>query len=101
VITNGSVQAPERLYWFAAQTLAKARYVVLTFDPQGKGLSPDDGTTDVGSCPAKPKASRTASTTGATRSVASSARAAEGREPRERLCDKGVDRTARRRREPP
>ena len=39
VITNGSVQAPEELYWFAAQTLAKAGYVVLTFDPQGQGRS--------------------------------------------------------------
>lgn len=39
VITNGSVQAPEPLYWFAAQALAKAGYVVLTFDPQGQGQS--------------------------------------------------------------
>lgn len=39
VITNGSVQAPEELYWFAAQTLAKAGYVVLTWDPQGQGYS--------------------------------------------------------------
>ena len=39
VITNGSVQAPETLYWFAAQTLAKAGYVVLTWDPQGQGMS--------------------------------------------------------------
>ena len=49
VITNGSVQADEQLYWFAAQTLAKAGYVVMTFDPQGQGQSdtpgeaPDDG----------------------------------------------------------
>ncbi|MGH2868082.1 MAG: alpha/beta hydrolase [Solirubrobacteraceae bacterium] len=39
VITNGSVQADEQLYWFVAQTLAKAGYVVLTFDPQGQGQS--------------------------------------------------------------
>ena len=39
VITNGSVQADEPLYWFAAQALAKAGYVVLTFDPQGQGQS--------------------------------------------------------------
>jgi len=39
VITNGSVQAPEELYWFAAQTLAKAGYVVMTWDPQGQGYS--------------------------------------------------------------
>jgi dienelactone hydrolase len=39
VITNGSVQADEQMYWWAAQTLAKAGYVVLTFDPQGQGQS--------------------------------------------------------------
>ena len=39
VITNGSVQADEQLYWYAAQTLAKAGYVVLTWDPQGQGQS--------------------------------------------------------------
>jgi dienelactone hydrolase len=39
VITNGSVQAAEQLYWFAAQALAKAGYVVMTFDPQGQGQS--------------------------------------------------------------
>src|SRR3954453_3546732 len=39
VITNGSVQAPEQLYWFAATNLAKRGYVVLTFDPQGQGRS--------------------------------------------------------------
>ena len=33
------MQAPEQLYWFAAQTLAKAGYVVLTSDPQGQGQS--------------------------------------------------------------
>ncbi len=39
VITDGSVQANEQLYWYAAQTLAKDGYVVLTFDPQGQGMS--------------------------------------------------------------
>jgi dienelactone hydrolase len=39
VITNGSVQANEQLYWYAAQALAKAGYVVMTFDPQGQGQS--------------------------------------------------------------
>ncbi|HUA75261.1 MAG TPA: hypothetical protein VL988_10935 [Solirubrobacteraceae bacterium] len=39
VITDGSVQADEQLYWYAAQTLAKDGYVVLTFDPQGQGDS--------------------------------------------------------------
>jgi dienelactone hydrolase len=39
VLTNGSVQADENMYWYAAQTLAKEGYVVLTFDPQGQGQS--------------------------------------------------------------
>ncbi|MEA2451263.1 MAG: hypothetical protein QOG63_3195, partial [Thermoleophilaceae bacterium] len=43
VITNGSVQANEQLYWFAAQSLAKAGYVVLTWDPQGQGQSDTRG----------------------------------------------------------
>jgi pimeloyl-ACP methyl ester carboxylesterase len=43
VITNGSVQAPEQLYWFVAQTLAKNGYVVLTWDPQGQGQSDTGG----------------------------------------------------------
>jgi dienelactone hydrolase len=43
VITNGSVQADEQMYWFVAQTLAKAGYVVLTFDPQGQGQSDVQG----------------------------------------------------------
>ena len=43
VITDGSVQADEQLYWYAAQALAKAGYVVLTFDPQGQGQSDTPG----------------------------------------------------------
>ena len=39
VITDGSVQADEQMYWYLAQTLAKEGYVVLTFDPQGQGQS--------------------------------------------------------------
>src|SRR5258708_4985461 len=39
VITNGSVQANEQMYWFVAQALAKDGYVVLTTDPQGQGQS--------------------------------------------------------------
>ena len=39
VITNGSIQAPEQLYWWAAQTLAKAGYVVITTDAAGQGQS--------------------------------------------------------------
>jgi dienelactone hydrolase len=39
VITNGSVQADEQMYWYAAQALAKDGYLVMTFDPQGQGQS--------------------------------------------------------------
>ena len=39
VIENGSVQAPETLYWWAAQALVRAGYVVMTFDPRGQGRS--------------------------------------------------------------
>jgi dienelactone hydrolase len=39
VITDGSVQADEQMYWYAAQALAKDGYVVLTWDPQGQGQS--------------------------------------------------------------
>jgi alpha-beta hydrolase superfamily lysophospholipase len=39
VITTGSVQAPETLYWPIAANLAKRGYVVLTYDVQGQGRS--------------------------------------------------------------
>lgn len=39
VITTGSVQAPETLYWGIAATLAKKGYVVLIYDVQGQGRS--------------------------------------------------------------
>ncbi len=39
VITTGSVQAPETLYWGLAATFAKHGYVVLTYDVQGQGRS--------------------------------------------------------------
>ncbi|MFQ3319699.1 MAG: hypothetical protein ACI8UR_000580 [Natronomonas sp.] len=39
VITNGSVQAPEPPYWWAAQSLVAAGYAVLTYDPRGQGRS--------------------------------------------------------------
>ena len=39
VITTGSVQAPETLYWGQAATLARHGYVVMTYDVQGQGLS--------------------------------------------------------------
>lgn len=43
VLTTGSVQAPEVLYLFAATTLAKRGYVVLTYDVQGQGRSDTRG----------------------------------------------------------
>ncbi len=43
VITTGSVQAPEELYAFAAATLAKRGYVVMTYDVQGQGYSDRSG----------------------------------------------------------
>ena len=46
VITNGSIQAPEPQYWWAAQALVRAGYVVLTYDPRGQGES--DFTTPTG-----------------------------------------------------
>lgn len=46
VITNGSVQAPETLYWWAAQALVQSGYVVMTFDPRGQGRS--DNSTPTG-----------------------------------------------------
>jgi dienelactone hydrolase len=39
VIINGSVIGFEEYYWWAAQSLAKAGYVVMTFDTQGEGRS--------------------------------------------------------------
>lgn len=39
VIQNGSVQAPEALYHWMAQSLVRAGYAVLTFDPRGQGRS--------------------------------------------------------------
>ena len=39
VITDGSIQGNARMYWWAAQTLAQAGYVVLTYDVQGQGES--------------------------------------------------------------
>lgn len=39
VITTGSVQGYKELYWWAAQGLAEAGYVVMTYDVQGQGAS--------------------------------------------------------------
>lgn len=46
VVTNGSVQASEELYWWAVQTLAKSGYTVLTWEPQGQGRSDTFGEGD-------------------------------------------------------
>jgi hypothetical protein len=40
---NGSVIGYEQGYWFLAQTLARAGFVVLTFDAQGEGMSDQFG----------------------------------------------------------
>jgi uncharacterized membrane protein YgcG len=39
VIQNGSVEAPQVAYWWAAQLLVRNGYVVLSFDPRGQGRS--------------------------------------------------------------
>ena len=39
VITTGSIQGFEELYWWAAQGLAEAGYIVMTYDVQGQGES--------------------------------------------------------------
>ena len=39
VITTGSVQGSEHMYWWLAQDLAERGYVVLTYDVQGQGTS--------------------------------------------------------------
>lgn len=39
VITDGSIQGNSRMYWWAAQSLAAAGYVVLSYDVQGQGES--------------------------------------------------------------
>src|SRR6201999_4400688 len=60
VITDGSVQADENMYWYAAQALAKDGYVVLTFDPQGQGQSDTFGESpdQSGGAPAQPDGRR-------------------------------------------
>ena len=46
VITTGSVQAPEPLYWSLAAVLAKHGYVVITYDVQTQGQSDTRGEGD-------------------------------------------------------
>ena len=43
VITTGSIQASEQMYWWAADALARRGYQVLTFDVQGQGQSETTG----------------------------------------------------------
>jgi hypothetical protein len=38
LIQNGDL-APEQVYWFAAEAIARSGYVTMTFDPQGHGAS--------------------------------------------------------------
>jgi dienelactone hydrolase len=63
VITTGSVQGSERMYWWLAQDLAERGYVVLTYDVQGQGTSetfphqgpnPDVPFCDPSACPGVP-----------------------------------------------
>jgi hypothetical protein len=39
VIENGSIEAPEPLYWWMAKLLVQNGYTVMTFDPRGQGRS--------------------------------------------------------------
>jgi hypothetical protein len=39
VITTGSIQASDQMYWWAARALAAQGYVVMTYDVQGQGQS--------------------------------------------------------------
>ena len=39
VITTGSIQGTQHMYWWAARALARAGYVVFTWDVQGQGES--------------------------------------------------------------
>ncbi len=39
VITTGSIQGTQHMYWWAARTLARAGYLVFTWDVQGQGES--------------------------------------------------------------
>ncbi|MEL0029124.1 MAG: hypothetical protein VW625_10815, partial [Perlucidibaca sp.] len=43
VIINGSIVGFEEIYWYAAQALARAGFVVMTFDAQGEGMSDQFG----------------------------------------------------------
>ena len=74
VITTGSIQGFEELYWWAAQGLAEAGYVVMTYDVQGQGESETFGHRPDGSlwcdlggeCPGVPSQQATNFTEGTT-----------------------------------
>src|SRR3712207_1319795 len=53
-ITDGSVQDYEELYYWAAQDLAEAGYVVMTYDVQGQGDSDLAGEDCPGACSGVP-----------------------------------------------
>src|SRR4051794_27744766 len=54
VITDGSVQAFENLYFWAAEDLAEAGYMVMTYDVQGQGDSDLAGDDCPGACTGVP-----------------------------------------------
>jgi dienelactone hydrolase len=54
VITDGSVQAIEELYFWAAEDLAESGYVVMTYDVQGQGDSDAAGEDCPGACSGVP-----------------------------------------------
>jgi hypothetical protein len=54
VITDGSVQAYEELYFWAAEDLAESGYVVMTYDVQGQGDSSLLGSDCPGTCSGVP-----------------------------------------------
>ena len=54
VITDGSVQAYEELYYWAAEDLAEAGYLVMTYDVQGQGDSDLFGSDCPGACSGVP-----------------------------------------------
>jgi dienelactone hydrolase len=54
VITDGSVQAYEELYFWAAEDLASAGYMVMTYDVQGQGDSDLAGEDCPGACSGVP-----------------------------------------------
>src|SRR4051794_1148984 len=54
VITDGSVQAFEELYFWAAEDLAEAGYMVMTYDVQGQGDSDLAGDDCPGACSGVP-----------------------------------------------